>query len=885
MKAPNQKYLRHIYLFTVIFIIGLLPCPIMGQSAPKKHLSPEDYHLWGTLHTEYISEKGKWISYMMSYEANIDTLFVKNTATAISYSLPKGTDGRFAGDHAFAYFNNSTELNLLNLFNGTKLTYSNVVRFDFSSDGSYLLTVEKAAGKESTLIIRKTNGQLITSIEGIVDYKMNNSGDAILYTSNVGGSNSVGIVALASKCHTKEIITNSKYSFKKLTWKEDGQAVSFYGQENENTELERQLYMYRIKSKKLLHLTLSEQPDFPSGKKISTESNLRLSISDDGTKVFFAIEQSVQPKAVTDSSAVEIWNGNDKILYPNRKLALLGKNPSTLAVWWPDTKKMRQINTSDQSWIMLTGNQSHAISANPQLYEPQYEIIADMDYYLTDIQTGESSILLRKHSGQVAQIGVSPDGKYISYYQDGNWWIYTISERKHTNLTIGMGISWDSKETDPSYAVSVFGNPGWTSDGKFILVYDTYDIWAISPDGLRRKKLTNGKGKNLRYRLIPPETKVGSHGNYSAFQIRSFNLKSKLYLRCLDMETNATGYCNLMPTGTLVPLAMGNVAIDRLLRARANDVIVYQEQSYNVSPHIVIKISKDSPAKTIVESNKQQSGYYWGKSEIIHYNANNRNLKGALFYPSDYSPTIKYPMIVHIYESTMSLDIHKYVNPSEHNTIGFNISNLTAKGYFVLLADIGYGTSEPGKSATQSVTAAVQKVVDKGLVDSSKIGLIGHSFGGYETNIIITQSNIFSAAVSGSSVSDIISSYFTFGLNTGKIDAWRYENQQFRIGKSFYDDQEVYYRNSPIVHATNIATPLLTWAGDEDDNVRSQQSAEFYAALRRLQKKHIMLVYPEEGHAILKEGNQKDLTKRTEDWFDHFLKRNTVSSWITNGTL
>ena len=883
MKAPNKKYLRHIYLFTVVFIIGIMPCPIMGQGSPKKHLSPEDYHLWGTLHTEHISQKGKWVSYRISYEPNIDTLFVKNTSTAMSFSFPKGTDGRFASDHAFAYLNNSTELNLLNLFNGAKVTYSNIVRYDFSSNGSYLLTVEKATGQESALIIRKINGQIITRIEGIVDYKMNNSGDAILYTSNVGGSNSVGIVALALKCLTKEIITNSKHSFKKLTWKDDGQAVAFYGQENENTDLERMLYMYRIKSKKLFHLRPSNQSDFPSGIKISPESDLRLSISEDGTKVFFAIEQIAQPKVVTDSSAVEIWNGNDKLLYPMQKLIALGKNSSTLAVWWPDTKKMRPINTTDQSWIMLTGNQDYAITANPQLYEPQYDIIGDMDYYLTDIQTRESSILLQKHSGQIDQIGVSPDGKYISYYQDGNWWIYKISERKYKNLTIGMGISWDSKETDPSYALSVFGNPGWTSDGKFILVYDAYDIWAISPDGLQRKRLTNGTEKKLRYRFLYPEGQIGSHGNYSGLRRTSFNLKSKLYLHCLDMETNATGYCKLIPTGA-IPLAMGNTAIDRLLRARENDVIAYEEQAYDVSPHIVIKISKDSPAKTIVESNKQQSGYFWGKSEIIHYNANNRNLKGALFYPSNYSSTIKYPMIVHIYESTVSRDIHKYVNPSEHNTIGFNISNLTAKGYFVLLADIGYGTSEPGKSATQSVTAAVQKVVDKDLVDRSKIGLVGHSFGGYETNIIITQSNIFSAAVSGSSISDIISCYFSYGLNTGTIDAWRYENQQYRIGKSFYDDPEVYYRNSPILHATNITTPLLTWAGYEDDNVRSQQSTIFYAALRRLQKKHIMLVYPEEGHILLKQENQTDLTKRIEDWFDHFLKRNTISSWITNGT-
>lgn len=229
-------------------------------------------------------------------------------------------------------------------------------------------------------------------------------------------------------------------------------------------------------------------------------------------------------------------------------------------------------------------------------------------------------------------------------------------------------------------------------------------------------------------------------------------------------------------------------------------------------------------------------------------------------------------MVVHIYD-VMSDELHQYVNPSFLNREGFNVINYTLNGYFVLMPDIIYQMGNPGSSAVDCVTAGVNAVTGKGLVDKDKIGLFGHSFGGYETNFIISQTNIFKAAVSGAGVSDIISYYFNISRNGYfQSDMWRFENQQFRIGKSLYEDKEAYVSNSPIMHAENVKTPLLLWAGKNDRIIPWNQSIAFYLALRKLEVPTQMLVYPDEDHSLENSENQKNLSQRMMEWFDYWLK-------------
>lgn len=113
-------------------------------------------------------------------------------------------------------------------------------------------------------------------------------------------------------------------------------------------------------------------------------------------------------------------------------------------------------------------------------------------------------------------------------------------------------------------------------------------------------------------------------------------------------------------------------------------------------------------------------------------------------------------------------------------------------------------------------------------------------------------------------------------------DFFRTENHQFRIGKSLYEDMNAYLKNSPVLLAADIKTPLLGWAGEDDKHVHSFQTIEFYLALRRLNKEHTLLMYPEEQHELIKKKNQIDLSTRIMKWFDYYLKNGVKEPWMSS---
>jgi dipeptidyl aminopeptidase/acylaminoacyl peptidase len=234
---------------------------------------------------------------------------------------------------------------------------------------------------------------------------------------------------------------------------------------------------------------------------------------------------------------------------------------------------------------------------------------------------------------------------------------------------------------------------------------------------------------------------------------------------------------------------------------------------------------------------------------------------------------------VHIYERQFQF-LNDYMNPSSYVGDGFNSTNFTAQGYFVLFPDMVFETANVGKSATACVLSAVDAVLAKGVVDPKKVGLIGHSFGGYTTDLIITQTDRFATAVAGAAWTDLISSYLYVGTTFYRPDFYRAEHDQLRIGQSLFEDTESYLKNSPVLQASNVKTPLLAWTGEQDRHIHYLQSMEFYLALRRLNKTHTLLVYPDEEHTLWKPKNQKDLTLRVEQWFNYYLKNETFHSWM-----
>jgi len=164
--------------------------------------------------------------------------------------------------------------------------------------------------------------------------------------------------------------------------------------------------------------------------------------------------------------------------------------------------------------------------------------------------------------------------------------------------------------------------------------------------------------------------------------------------------------------------------------------------------------------------------------------------------------------------------------------------------------------------------------------------LMGHSFGGYETNYIITHSHLFGAAVSFSGVSDFVNGYNGISgarADNGKSLQFIYEIGQNRLGSTLWQRPDVYIENSPIFNADKISTPVLLMANYGDENVPCEQGFEFFMALRRLHKKAWLLQYDNASHMVFDPTDQRDLTLRMQQFFDYYLKGKIPPKWMTEG--
>jgi len=258
----------------------------------------------------------------------------------------------------------------------------------------------------------------------------------------------------------------------------------------------------------------------------------------------------------------------------------------------------------------------------------------------------------------------------------------------------------------------------------------------------------------------------------------------------------------------------------------------------------------------------------WGKSESIHWQNDGMKIQGWLLYPANYDPSKRYPMVVSVHGGPGA-----EVKPSWPGPF-FNLALLSHEDFFVLFPNPrgSFGQGEAFTAANvkdfgygnlRDILAGVDHVVKTLPVDDQRVGIAGWSYGGYMTMWAVTRTNRFRAAVAGAGIANWQSYY---GEND--IDQWMIPF----FGASVYDDPEVYARSSPITFIKNVKTPTLMLVGDRDGECPSPQSFEFWHALRTLGVETQLVVYPDEGHVMWQPEHQRDVTKRTIEWFNQHLK-------------
>jgi dipeptidyl aminopeptidase/acylaminoacyl peptidase len=317
-------------------------------------------------------------------------------------------------------------------------------------------------------------------------------------------------------------------------------------------------------------------------------------------------------------------------------------------------------------------------------------------------------------------------------------------------------------------------------------------------------------------------------------------------------------------------------------KAKKADKIIWQEMSFIEYPDLHISNIDFTDEITISDANPQQKDFLWGSVELMTWtSADGNELDGLLYKPENFNQDSTYPMIIYFYER-YSNKLHAHYTPKPSRST-VNFTYYASNGYLVFVPDIIYETGFPGQGAYNSVVSGAIHLMENPWLDKAHIGIQGQSWGGYQVAYLVTQTNMFAAAMAGAPVSNMTSAYGGIRWGSGMSRMFQYEGSQSRIGGTLWEKPWRYIENSPIFFADKVETPLLIMHNDEDGAVPWYQGIELFVALRRLNKPVWMLTYNGAPHNLKRRADCKDLSIRMQQFFDHYLKGAAAPFWMEYG--
>lgn len=739
---------------------------------------------------------------------------------------------------------------------------------------------EKKKEYGSDLVLRNLATGAERSFADALEYSFSKDAKTLLFTvaSKKEETNGVYAVTPGGESGPADLISG-KGKYAKLSWDENQTQVAFISDRDDAAaeQPKFKLYHWDRKAPKAAEIVSTATANFRTGFVISDKASL--SFSQDGSRLFFGVAPPPEPEKDADAEAgadekvlVDLWHWKDDYIQPMQKVrAESERSRSYRAVWHIKDQKMVQLADQTMDGLTPSANGQWAIGTDDRAYRILVGRDANYDdIYLVNTADASRKLLLRK---QQFGVSFSPNGKYALFFDGKDWGSISIPEGKFTNLTKSLGVNFWQEDWDTPNTPASYGSAGWAKDDKYVLLYDQFDIWQIAPDGSGAKNLTDGLGRkekiSFRYARLDPQEKW-------------IDPAKPMLLRAESEETRDTGfYRDKIDGGLPEKLLMAPRSFSAPAKAKDADALLLTASRFDEFPDLHLADLNFKSVKKVSDVGAQKNAFTWGKAELVQFkNVDGVALSGTLIKPDNFDPSKKYPMIVYIYEK-LSDGLHRFVPPSPGTSI--NATFYASNGYLVLMPDIVYTIGYPGQSALKCVLPAIQAVVDKGFVNENAIGIQGHSWGGYQIAYMVTQTNRFRAAAPGALVGNMTSAYSGIRWGTGLPRQFQYERTQSRIGGSIWEYPMRFIENSPIFNAHRVQTPILMLHNDDDDAVPWYQGIEYYLALRRLEKEVYMFNYNGEKHGLRRRPNQKDYTRRLQEFFDHKLKGAPSPEWMEKG--
>ena len=829
------------------------------------------------------------------------------------------------------------KMGLLNLATGEQTVIEAIDSFAFSPDGSYLAMrryppEKKEAEKKddgspdgdetpgATLVLRQLSSGRETLFASVSEYAWQDlpkRGTLLAMTTSAEDKTGNGVQIFNTQTASVRVLDTSAAIYSGLAWrKKSADLAVLRGKTDEHREGSTEValsWTHLGEASEAAHVyDPTADQSFPAG--MRTVGFQKPAWAEDGGVVILGVakweEKIVEKKksagaegsgseaaAATKAKdeeeppSVAVWNWRDVEVMPHQKLgAKRNRERNMLAAWHVEQNKFVVLGTSIYEEVTPLKHQAVAVAANWSAYAMERSIGRPAaDIALVSLDSGARTKIQDRLTDD-EYLHSSPGGRYLLYFHDGHYWTVNTATHAVINITKNAPTAFVNKESDwTTPQKPPFGVAGWTKDDAAVILYDKFDLWLVAPDGSSARRLTDGAAEQVRHRYekLDPEEEF-------------IDTSKPVYLSLFGIWTKKSGFAVLRPgepggiesagarTGVSAPLMTEqhlvwlDKSVDRLAKAKEADVYEYVSQTFVESPNAFIAGPELKDPKRVTNTNPFQEKYAWSREELIEYkNSHGERLQGALFYPAGYDPAKKYPMIVYMYEK-LSDNVHRYNAPSERNY--YSAGAITQHGYFLLEPDIVFQPRDPGVSVVDCVTAAAKRVMQMGVVDPKRIGVMGHSWGGFDASYLATHTaDFFAAAVAGAPITDLVSNYGNHHWSSGIAETDHIETGQQRMQVPLYEDLQAYIRNSAVFGVAGMTTPLLIEVGNNDGTVFYHQGVELYNIARRARKNVVLIEYAGEDHGLRKKANQIDYQRRIFAWFGHYLKDEPAAPWISQG--
>jgi dipeptidyl aminopeptidase/acylaminoacyl peptidase len=904
--------------FTYILIFFLFIATNFTASA-KKPFTLQDAMKFRTIQYQCISEDGAWIGYSTVPDRGDPDGFIQSTNDTTKYKIERGIQPVISKNSNWSAFtvkpkamdvDNATKdkpkegMALLNLKSGETTNFDKIKSFSFSNDSRWLVyrpsddkkqDTENDDNKKETgsiLILRHLETGTEIDLKDVKDYLLDSNSIYLFYSVSDNDGKRDGIYyreLTVPYCPEHKINAEKNVEFSNLAWNIRKNKLAFLSSNltKEGESIKCALWFWDA-STKMLSSALT-QTGVTKDWYIPPHNTLKWSM--DGNRLFFGIKPEAErmkneksklkfndttffnPDTILLKSQVDVWNGKDlQIITSQKKNWEKEKDKYYLSVFHLDSNKFVQLADSACPDVQFEDNPSFTLGKDdtPYLKETSWDGWYH-DLYLLNLNNGSR----KKIASRLQENSyVSPQGKFVVFYEKSNWILYDILKDSVFNLTNRNDVVFYDEENDTPQEPNPYGFAGWTENDISCYLYDRYDIWRFyTGGGHGYMNITAGDGRIndqvFRFINLDPDKKYFK--DMDSIYLYGFNKSNKtqgLYIH----TTNILG----------IDIIFSD---DNFLRvygkAKNANKILFSKEKYNLFPDLWCSNLKFEAPKKLTNLNSQLTDFNWGKTELMKYkNSKGTELEGYFIRPDDYDPNKRYPVLMYFYERFSDM-ANYFMAPRANHRPCYPV--YTGDGYIIFVPDIRYHIGSPGYDATDCLTSAARKLIDMGIADSNAIGIQGHSWGGYQTAFVITQTNMFKAACAGAPVGNMTSAYTGIRLESGLGRQFQYEKEQSRIGGTLWDSLDNYLKNSPVFGAKKVQTPFLLMFGDVDDAVPWYQGIELYLNLRRLNKNVIFLEYRDEPHIMKKYPNKLDYAIKMKEFFDHYLKNKPAPDWMTKG--